>query len=172
MSGSPVLGLSRLVLVPGVVAVVGSVGTAGLGSRRRRSLREPQPGFWGPHGTPGPLEGLLGGCSSMWPAWLGAQGMDAGGLGARPHTTPVASLSEPQCPCLPTPRAPLGSGRFQRSGEVPGVRLGPQPLGEASMSGSAPAGGAHQGSQVLPGDCLSHEPHPRHARGGALPQHF
>ena len=95
-----------------------------------------------------------------------------GGLGARPHMTPVTNLSEPQCPCLPTPWAPLGSGRFQRSGEVPGVKLGPQPLGEAPMSGSAPAGGAHQGSQVLPGGCLSHEPHPQHAHGGALPQHF
>lgn len=90
MSGSPVLGLPRLVLFPGVAAVVGSVGTAGLGSRRRRSPREPQPGFRGPHGAPGPLEGLLGGCSSVWPAWLSAQGMDVGRVGG---TTP----HDPSC---------------------------------------------------------------------------
>ena len=92
MSRSPVLGLSRLVLVTGMAAVVGSVGTAGLGSRRRRSPREPQPGFRGPHGAPGPLEALLGSCSSMWPAWLGAQGMDAGRVGG---TTPHDPSRQP-----------------------------------------------------------------------------
>lgn len=108
------------------------------------------PGDAGLRGNPSLGSGVLMAPPALWRAcWAAAPACGRpgsvprawtwGGLGAQPHTTPVASLSEPQCPCLPTPRAPLGSGRFQRSGEVPGVRWGGPHVG-LSTSGRCPPG--------------------------------